>query len=109
MSCLLQLGLDRGVHHIAIVIGRVPKTLDHFLTDHFRHVVGVDLDNLTIESSGHRSVLCEQPVAVINHAKARHPTQDPVAAYFAFFWIAQGIIARGRFRDTGKHGVLCQR
>ena len=50
MSGLLQLGLDRGVNHIAIVIGRVTEAFDHFLPDHFRHIVCVDLDNLTEES-----------------------------------------------------------
>ena len=53
--------------------------------------------------------MCRGLFSFIDHAKARHTTQNPVTADLAFFRIAQRIVARRRFRHTGQHGVLCER
>jgi hypothetical protein len=48
-------------------------------------------------------------LSFIDHAEARHTTQNPVPADLSFFRIAQRVVARGRFRHPRQHGVLCER
>ena len=49
MRRLLHFGIHGGVNHVAIVVGRIAKPVDHFLADHFGYVVGINLDDLSVK------------------------------------------------------------
>ena len=108
MCRLLHVCVYGGEDHISIVVSRIPKTLDHLLTDHFGHIIGIHLDYLTKKACAHGRIACRDLFGFCDLAEAGHSAQNPVAPNFAFIRVAQGVIAGGCLGYAGQHGVLRQ-
>ena len=102
----MQFGLNRGVDHIAVVVGGVTEAFYHLPPHHLCHIVGIDLHDLPIKGSRHGRLLSHHSLRFVDHPQICHAPENPVPANLSFVRVAQGVIARRRFGHTRQHGVL---
>ena len=108
MCRLLQVGLHSGVDHVAVVIGGVAEAFYHLTPHHLSHIVGIHLHDLPIKGCRHGRLLSHHSLRFVDHPQICHAPENPVSANLSFVRVAQGVIARRRFRHTRQHGVLCK-